>query len=653
MSELNLKTHLSVKELLNFKLSSLPKAHKNVLEKAKRENWVSRKRKSKGGGFEYELASMPEKVQNEIRSRFAVAVVESKPKQLPTIRRELDLSSLTDKQRAIADARIAIIQYVLELEQSMSRIKAITYICDLAKKKALPAHLSELVEVANAKKTAKRTLGVRTLNGWVIDYCKANNAEQRLKLSAPMQRMATKVEEIWYLSWFLGIFRQKNALSIEESYRYFAMEWQERYSEQPEMREALPSLSRVRYALRKLPKHILQQGRLTGSKYKQLLPYVERDWSPFVANDIWIGDGHSLKLKVAHPIHGRPFTPELTMIVDGASRKIVGWSLALAENAFAVLDALRHGIQTHGLPAIYYSDNGGGEKNKLLDAEVTGILPRFAIHHETGIAGNPQGRGIIERLNKTVGLRIAERFETYYGKNADPEATRKMLARQLAYANSKGGELTPVQRKARKELPTWEELKAVIQEVIDWYNNEHIHSAIRCTPAVKYQRVSNQEKIIYLSECELRDIQRPAFIRTTQRGLIEWNNHKYFHLDLLNYQGQEVVACVDIHDPMWVQIRTKEGRFICNAEFEGNKRAAFPISLVEQKQRQRAEGMKKRAENKTRLAEAELNPVITIEHKESADLLHQLRISRENEWEEAEEIAVFPSEIRRKQRKVG
>ncbi|MFK5247635.1 transposase, partial [Glaesserella parasuis] len=133
-----------------------------------------------------------------------------------------------------------------------------------------------------------------------------------------------------------------------------------------------------------------------------------RDWSPFVANDIWIGDGHSLKLKVAHPVHGRPFTPELTMIADGASRKIVGWSLSLSENAFAVLDALRHGIATHGVPAIYYSDNGGGEKNKILDAEVTGILPRFSIHHATGIAGNPQGRGIIERLNKTVGLRIAE-----------------------------------------------------------------------------------------------------------------------------------------------------------------------------------------------------------------------------------------------------
>ncbi|MFW9275417.1 Mu transposase C-terminal domain-containing protein, partial [Glaesserella parasuis] len=94
------------------------------------------------------------------------------------------------------------------------------------------------------------------------------------------------------------------------------------------------------------------------------------------------------------------------------------------------------------------------------------------------------------------------------------------------------------------------------------------------------QRVTDIEKVVWLSDVELRDIQRPEFIRTTNRGLIEWNNHKYFNLNLLDYQGEEVVIGVDIHDPMWVQVRTKDGRFICNAEFEGNKRDAFPQSFV-------------------------------------------------------------------------
>ncbi len=86
------------------------------------------------------------------------AVVEAKPKKLPAVRAEVDVGNLTTKQREIADARMALVAYVLELEGSMSRIKAITYLCNLAKQGEMPPHLVELVAVANAKKTAKRTI---------------------------------------------------------------------------------------------------------------------------------------------------------------------------------------------------------------------------------------------------------------------------------------------------------------------------------------------------------------------------------------------------------------------------------------------------------------------------------------------------------------
>lgn len=167
MEKQSLKTHYSVAELLSFKLSSLPSAHKNVLEKAIRENWQSQKRKGRGGGVEYELSSLPTEVQTEIRSRFAVSVVQSKPK-LPAVRAEIDLSSLTTKQRQIADARMAIIAKVLELEDSgMSRIQAVKFFCNLAKSGELSPDMAELVAVANAKANAKRTIGERTLNQWV------------------------------------------------------------------------------------------------------------------------------------------------------------------------------------------------------------------------------------------------------------------------------------------------------------------------------------------------------------------------------------------------------------------------------------------------------------------------------------------------------
>lgn len=614
MSEISLKTHYSVAELLSFKLSSLPSAHKNVLDKAIRENWQSQKRKGRGGGVEYELACLPQEIQTEIRSRFMSAVVEAKPKKLPVVRAEVELGNLTTKQREIADARMALVAYVLELEGSMSRIKAITYLCNLAKQGEMPPHLAELVAVANAKKTAKRTLSVRTLNGWVVDYCKAENAEQRLKLLAPQVRQETKPEEIWWLSAFLGTYRQKNGICLTEAYREFEVEWAYQYADNPLLLAQCPSLSQVQRAMNKLPLYVKEYGRRTGSHYKQLLSYVKRDWSVLRANDVWIGDGHSLKLKVAHPIHGKPFTPELTMIVDGAGRKVVGWSLALSENAFAVADALRHAISLHGVPAIYYSDNGGGEKNKFLDAEVTGMLPRLGIRHETGIAGNPQGRGIIERLNKTIGMTIARQFETGYASGADPETVRKNLYAVNSLANAKG-ELTPLQRKAQGKLPTWQQLIDVIQSVIDWYNNEHIHSEIRTTPARKYQQMLHAEDVVMLSPVELRDMSRPEFIRKPERGWVSWNNNHYFNLKLLDFDREEVVIGVDIHNAESVQVRTKDGRFICEAIWNGNTREAFPVAMVEQQCKERHKRRSNLKQQQLDEINAELNPVLTIEQK--------------------------------------
>lgn len=629
MSDLSLKTHYSTKELIELNLKSVPSAAKNVIEKAKRENWQSRKREGRGGGFEYALNSMPEAIQTEIRQRFAVSVVQTKPKKLPAEREEVDLTNLTAKQREIADARMGLVQYVLELEQSMSRRQAVKFLCNLAQTSKLPAHLAELVAVANAKKTAERTIGERSLNGWVVDYCKAENAEQRLKLLAPQVRQETKPEDIWWLTTFLGVYRQKNGIGLAEAYRQFEAEWQEHHRDNPILLAEMPSLSQVQRAMAKLPLYVKEYGRRTGSHYKTLLSYVKRDWSALRANDVWIGDGHGMKLKVAHPIHGKPFTPELTMIVDGASRKVVGWSMALSENAFAVADALRHAISTHGVPAIYYSDNGGGETNKFLDVEVTGMLPRLGIRHETGIAGNPQGRGIIERLNQTVGLLIARQFETYYGTGADPETTRKVLYGVNSLANAKGKELTEVQKRARGKLPSWQQLLDMVQQVIDWYNAVHIHSEIKSTPAKKYQQMLQPEDVVMLSAIELRDMSRPEFIRTPRRGWISWNNNNYFSTKLLDVDGQEVVIGIDIHNAQSIQVRSKDGRFICDAIWNGNTKEAFPVAMVEQ---QRKERHKRRAKLKERqLAEidAELNPVITIEHKPDFNLLTKARAKAE------------------------
>lgn len=627
MNEISLKTHYSVAELLKLKLSTLPQAHKNVLDKAKRENWESRKRVGKGGGVEYALCSLPQTLQDEIRTKFAVSIVKAKPKSLPADLRQVELKTLTEKQREVAGARMALVAQVALLEQAQPRYKAIKFFCEQIKHGGISDDLMRLVETANNKKGKNRTLSDRTLNQWVLDYEKADTPEERLKALAPMQRVAKKAEEIVWLPDFLAVYRQTNGINVAEAYHYFSAEWDARFADEPLRLEMKPSIDQVRAALAKLPKHIKEIGRKTGSELRALNTYVKRDWSVLQVNDVWVGDGHAMKLKVAHPEHGRPFIPEVTLIMDAPCRFIVGWSASLAENVLAVADALRYGVERYGIPAIYYSDNGGGEKNWMLDGDITGMLPRLGINHQTGIPGNPQGRGIIERVHQTILYRIARQFETYHGTGADRDTIRQVSTAVISLdkAKRKGAtQLTPKQQWAVGKLPSWNQFLDAVQAGVDWYNNEHVHSEIGMTPAQKRRQLMekmNPDDLVFVTPVEARDLFRPSTLRVAQRGWLQLFNNYYFSAKLLDVDGQKVQVMFDIHDPSQVIVRKQDGTFVCYAELDGNKRDAFPMPFVEKTRQERSDRRLKNVLEKADEIQAERNPVVTIEHQQGFELL--------------------------------
>ena len=324
-----------------------------------------------------------------------------------------------------------------------------------------------------------------------------------------------------------------------------------------------------------------------------------------------------MKMKVAHPDHGRPFIPELTMVMDAPSRFIVGWSVSLAENCIAVADAIRNGVEKHGIPAVYYSDNGGGEKNWTLDADITGILPRLGINHQTGIPGNPQGRGIIERVNQTIALRIARQFATYHGTGADRETVRQVstgvVSLEKALRQGKT-ELTDKQNRAKGKLPSWKQFIDAVEAGIDWYNNEHVHREIGTTPAKKRAQLLQDVEVLNITPIEARDMFRPQVIRVAQRGWLSVFNNDYFNQKLIEVDGEKVTVSFDIHNAESVIVRHLDGRFICEAQFDGNKRAAFPEAFMDKARKERANRRMKLKQEQVDEIQAELNPVRTIEH---------------------------------------
>lgn len=359
---------------------------------------------------------------------------------------------------------------------------------------------------------------------------------------------------------------------------------------------------------KELPVTLKYRGRMTGSAYKSLLPYVARDVSMFKSNDLWVGDGHSFKAKVQHPIHGQPFTPEVTIILDWVSRKIVGWSVDMAESCIAVSAALRHAHQqTRARPLIYYSDNGSGQTAKQLDSPIHGTLARLGIAHETGIPGNPQGRGIIERLWQVVTYPLARTYATYTGKKGDQETIRKMLQA----LNRKDGS-------SERLLPSFGQFLLDLDAAINQYNTSHEHRELGgLTPEQAYQAKLDPDSIdMGITDQELATMWLPGEVRTPQRGsLVSLFGNEYCNKDLVNLlaEGEKVIVRFDIHNADKVWLTRLDGRYLGEAIWDGHKRAAFPVAYVEQKREERAEGKISRAERDIAEARAELGNVIAGE----------------------------------------
>ncbi|WP_203435174.1 Mu transposase C-terminal domain-containing protein [Salmonella enterica] len=607
------------------------------------------RRRSGTKAIEYSVDCLPEVTQKAIRERYIAQLMEAKTPQepaKPVVRRQRDpdaispleayrgspqlmeerLNALTENQRQVADARAALVRevFLLEDQGNIGRLKAINYVVSKARSGELPPLLQAAAVTANAKRGSGRTISRDPLYQWVLKYSQAQNAAERLLLLAPGKREEMKVEEISWLADFLAQYRQSNGRPMTEAYEDFVAEWNRRHAEEPYMLQIIPSYDAIRRVMKKLPEVTKQKGRITGSEYRQLEGFTRRDWLQMPVNYVWIGDGHGMKLKCAHPIHGRPFSPEVTFVIDGGTRFIVGWSMDLAENVFAVAGAIQHGIRNHGKPFIYYSDNGSGETADVLDKEVVGILPRLGVNHPTGIAGNPQGRGIIERLNRTLPMRIARKYRTYFGKGADRETLRK-LNRDLRSAFNtlqQGKNLNAKQRAAMRDLPSWSELCEAVREGVEWYNNRP-HSELpmksngkHFSPAeYRKKRLAEEDtEIEWLSDVELRDMFRPMVEKPVRRCEIHWLNNIYYAPELRDEHGRKVLISYDIHDASKITVRRLDGSFICEAVWNGNKRAAFPVTAEYHKHQQRIKGMRKRAEEKLRDAEDE--NINVLEHKQ-------------------------------------
>jgi len=612
-----MKSHYTCKELAAMQLPGLPTSERNMREKANRESWAGRKREGRGGGMEYQPSSSVIKLIRDIELRknltefpaiksAEIVIHRDIPSEQASdiikvgglVRRVKDDSGLTDKDRARRDAAILLCKAIhgAATAADCSIKRAIT---ELAPRILNHTAHPELIEAAQVTYTKPRASGqsiealISRLQKMYAAYEKGRMAGDISMYLVPGSRQPEGHSPL-LIKAFLLHFCQPGRPPVTEAWRNSAPWFAYHGLERP----AVDTFYRIE---KELPVTIKYRGRVTGSEWRSLLPYVARDVSMFKANDIWVGDGHSFKAKVQHPLHGQAFVPEITFIRCWVSRKIVGWSIDLSESTVAVSAALRHSMMnTRARPLVYYSDNGSGQTGKLIDCPVHGTLARLGIAHETGIPGNPQGRGIIERLWADTLIPLARSYPTCIWRGGDKESTRKMLV-----------ELN--KKETRVLLPSFEQLLDDVARVVDEYNSTPHGALDKATPDEFYEANIDQDSIdLGITPHELASMWLPERPRTPQRGIVSLFNNEYAFPDLVNImpEGEQVRVRFDIHNPHQVWLYRMDGRYIGEAKWDGHKRSAFPISYMDQLREKRAEGKVKRGERIINEAYAELGNTV-------------------------------------------
>ncbi|MDQ1185384.1 Mu transposase C-terminal domain-containing protein [Agrobacterium larrymoorei] len=586
---------------VRLKLKALPLTKQGVLEHAKREEWAAtalcRRRAGRGGGYEYHISLLPEVLQAALhaeRNRELVLVNQEAKRSQEIARREkISTADLSARQRDVMNARSTILSAIdmLQISNGMSQRQAIqSFLADPAAVEISETILRVANDRANKASVSRATL---------YDWFKLRDTVGVGAL-APLPTKEKQDIPSWFWQ-FLRFYAQPQKPCLTDALDQF--------------KKALPAhimppnydqVRRLMARLGNVEKHRGREGSLT---LKSRMAYTLRSTDELLPGCVYTADGKTFDAEIAHPIHGQPFRPEITSIVDVATRRCVGFSFGLAENTIGVVDALRHACEQNGIPAIFYVDRGPGFKNDVLDNKLTGVTERLGITKLHSLPQNSQARGIIERFNGSVWNPLSKEFETYIGEDMDRQARQRSFKSTRKDIKEFG---------ASSRLPSWQEFLTACANAVASYNAKP-HSALpgKMSPDQYWEyHVSTGFEIVPVLEHEKNDLFRPYVKRRTRRSMIEWLTNTYFNLALEEFHGEDVLVGYDIHDASRVWVREIDrtsgeelmGRLICVAIFAGNEERYIPLTMERAAIEKRAAARARRLNDHLSEVEAELSP---------------------------------------------
>ena len=577
---------MSVDAFSSQQLATLFNVTRQAIEKrAIKEGWQSKKRMGQGGGKVWLAKFFPPETKAQVASALVNSQTESCAKgsdvPLKSPQGEV-LAGLGERERTIASARLMFAREIDRLSAAIGKEMAIRHLVESSRLHTLPQHLAGMIAVANACPEPTTTLSRRTLYRWHEAYLNGGIAAL-----APSQGRTSPAPE-WGAE-FLACYQKPQNPTVAAAYDDFC----KTYSGEA------PSIYAIRRYLKKMTLLEKEVGRVTGNALLKLRPYKRRSTAELWPTDIYTADGTTFDAEVLHPYHGQPFRPELTAVLDVATRRCVGLSINLSESALTILDATRMACLFGGIPAMFYSDNGSGYSNALMKDESLGMFARLGIEAVNSIPGRPQGKGLMERAVKTLWVRCAQELESYVGAYMDDDTARRNFRASRS----------AIKRGKRAYLPTWEEFKAHVLKRVEQYNNTP-HRGLpffkdaegrkrHYTPNGYWQSfVERGFTPVTVPDGLGDELFMPAEKRQVRNGWIQFYNGEYYARELADWHQQYVEVRYDIWDSSKIQVWKPGGHKICTALIDGNTIPYFPQSRIEAAREKRTHAQVKRLDDK-------------------------------------------------------
>lgn len=188
--------------------------------------------------------------------------------------------------------------------------------------------------------------------------------------------------------------------------------------------------------------------------HKQQRPKKFRRWQKEKAGALWQHDS------TLHKIGPLQLDASMILTVDDATRQIVGISFVPRENLDAHFTHFRKAFARHGTPQAVYTDGFTmfGKAGEDISSQCGKMFRRLNIGHI--IAASPQAKGKIERSIGTFERRLLALFNQY-------------------------------------KVSTFEHANTVAQEVIFWWNENHVNRTTKLTPNQSLEIATMRRKTAY------------------------------------------------------------------------------------------------------------------------------------------------------------